>query len=61
MNLLAFLFLIGCSTLVALALIFHDEASDLFSALAERMRNPRPTMLEELHRHWEAEDGIDRR
>lgn len=60
MNLLAFLFLVGCLTMVALAMILQDEAKELVKAITDRIRNPRPSALEELHRHWEVEDRIRR-
>lgn len=58
MNLLAFLFLVGCITLVALAVVLEDETKDVLRAVADRIRNPRPTALQELHRHWETQDRI---
>lgn len=56
MNLLAFLFIVACGTLIALCIILEDEAKDIARAIAERIRNPRLTRLEELHRHWEEQD-----
>lgn len=65
MNLLAFLWLIGCITVVgvwvALLVAMPEQAADVLKALAERIRRPRPTsldMLNELHRHWEAQDRL---
>lgn len=55
MNLLAFLWLVGCIAAVCIAFAVDD---DVWHAIAERIRNPRPSNLEELHRHWEAQDRL---
>lgn len=53
MNLLAFLWLVGC---IAACVIAFSVPEDVWKAIAERIRNPKPSTLEELHRHWEAQD-----
>lgn len=58
MNLLAFLVLIGAIWSLLLMVMFGEQVTDIFKAIAERIRNPRLTALEELHRHWEAMAGV---
>lgn len=56
MNLLAFIVMVICAAAVAIVVTIPDE---VWAAVAERIRNPpppRPTYLEELHRHWEEQD-----
>lgn len=45
MNLLAFLWLVGCLAAVAIAYAVPNE---VWSALADRIRNPRPTLAEKV-------------
>lgn len=54
----ALLFFITCITVVVLVIVLDDAAKDLVRALTDRVRNPPPSMLEELHRHWEESDRI---
>lgn len=57
---LVLLVFVLCATVVALAVVLEDEAKDLVRAITERIRNPRPSYLEEMNRHWEESDRINK-
>lgn len=53
MNLLLALVVVIGSVAIGIA---YSIPNEVWSAVAERIRTPRPDMLHELHRHWEAQD-----